>query len=403
LKTLTQRSSFLPFVPMLPVLYEKAICEQCYFVFHDFELNFPSLSTRISSAKVSFRPPFYSCQGCNPEEVSASFSKQYSAWYDDDYISNQGQKKQYDDDANADVEEEQNDDAAGYDDAAAAYYDDASGNAAAQTDDGSYYQQNDDTYNYASNYDDAYSNDDAAADDAAADDGNGHYVNYDDAVYYNYAAHDDDFYGLDDDRRRALRKVEDVDASHSMTAVETRKDYESDFQQEMALIHRQLEDQADDDDDGDNIAAWNMCQRVHEYGMWCDADCQALDTFRVDEWSRSDVFLLVIMCVFMGAMMLLVFAKRVKAYERAAMWGDEPGAPNPGLPPCAMLMLFAIVFTVIVVLAALKFVNETLVFAVVTCILLFIYMLKLTLFESRKQVFLPARSTRNHALKEPFY
>ena len=63
----------------------------------------------------------------------------------------------------------------------------------------------------------------------------------------------------------------------------------------------------------------------------------------------------------------------------------------------------AIVFTVIIVLAALKFVNETLVFAVVTCVLLFIYMLKLTLFESRKQVFLPARSTRNHALKEPFY
>ena len=172
--------------------------------------------------------------------------------------------------------------------------------------------------------------------------------------------------------------------------------YEEDFQQEMDLIRRQLEGNS-------SVENWNMCQRVHKYGMWCDADCQALDTFRVDEWSRSDVFLLVIMCVFMGAMMLLVFAKRVKAYERAAMWGDEPGAPNPGLPPCAMLMLFAVVFTIIVVLAALKFVNETLVFAVVTCILLFIYMLKLTLFESRKQVFLPARSTRNHSLKEPFY
>ena len=33
-----------------------------------------------------------------------------------------------------------------------------------------------------------------------------------------------------------------------------------------------------------------------------------------------------------------------------------------------------------------------LVFAVVRCVLLFIYMLKLTLFESRKQVFLAARS-----------
>ena len=39
------------------------------------------------STKVSFRPPFYSCQGCHPEEVSASFTKQYSVWYDDDYIS----------------------------------------------------------------------------------------------------------------------------------------------------------------------------------------------------------------------------------------------------------------------------------------------------------------------------
>mmetsp|Transcript_27381 Transcript_27381/g.49367 ORF Transcript_27381/g.49367 Transcript_27381/m.49367 type:complete len:622 (+) Transcript_27381:159-2024(+) len=360
------------------------------------------------SNKVSFRPPFYSCQGCNPEEISESFSKRYSAWYDDDYISETGQKQTYEDDAEEEVEGENDADDAAADDANA--YDDAA--AAAQTDDGSYYQQNDDTYNYAAAYDDANNNDDAADDaaaydDAAADDGNNHYVNTDDAVYYNYAQHDDDFYAMDDDNRRGLRELEHLDASHSLTARATIKDYESDFQQEMALIHRQLEENANEDGNADDAtadaAAWNMCQRVHKYGMWCDGDCQALDTFRVDEWSRSDVFLLVIMCVFMGAMMLLVFAKRVKAYERAAMWGDEPGAPNPGLPPCAMLMLFAIVFTIIVVLAALKFVNETLVFAVVTCILLFIYMLKLTLFESRKQVFLPARSTRNHSLKEPFY
>ena len=174
----------------------------------------------------------------------------------------------------------------------------------------------------------------------------------------------------------------------------------------MALIRRQLEDAENGNEEGydpNNVAAWNMCERVHKHGLWCDADCQALDTFRVDEWSQSDVFLLVIMCIFTGAIMLLVFAKRVKAYERAAMWGDEPGAPSPGLPPCAMLMLFGIMFTIIVVLAALKFVNETLVFAVVTCVLLFIYMLKLTLFESRKQVFLPARSKVRKELKEPFY
>ena len=43
-----------------------------------------------------------------------------------------------------------------------------------------------------------------------------------------------------------------------------------------------------------------MCQRVHKYGMWCNADCQTLNTFRVDEWSRSNAFLLIILCVFAG-------------------------------------------------------------------------------------------------------
>ncbi|KAL7529311.1 hypothetical protein ACHAXR_002892 [Thalassiosira sp. AJA248-18] len=385
------------------LVYTDAQCSKAYGDDDEMKSDGYDLNGYYLSSKVSFRPPFYSCQSCLPEEVSNTFSKQYSAWYDDDYISKYSQKQSYNNGQDEEVDEENDDANNNYDDA----------NAAAQTDDGSYYQQNDDTYNYAANYDDANNNGDDAAQNYYNDDANNanynHYVNQDDTVVYNYQAHDDDFYAMDDDNRRNLRelkkkKAEDgMDASQSLTARETMKDYEADFQQEMTLIHRQLED-ADEGDDGyNNIASWNMCQRVHKYGMWCDSDCQALDTFRVDEWSRSDVFLLVIMCVFMGAMMLLVFAKRVKAYERAAMWGDEPGAPNPGLPPGAMLMLFAIVFTIIVVLAALKFVNETLVFAVVTCILLFIYMLKLTLFESRKQVFLPARSTRNHSLKEPFY
>jgi len=403
------------------LVYIDAQCSQAYSMDENNKNDGYDLNGYFLSNEVSFRPPFYSCQGCNPEEISNSFTKQYSAWYDDDYISQEGQQRQYDYQEEEVEEEEQNDDAnaAAADDAYADNDDanddganDDGANAAAQTDDGSYYQQNDDTSYYVA-YDDANANGDDA--NNYEDDGNNHYVNTDDTIYYNYAAHDDDFYGMDDDnkRRRGLREwvpMENMvayplnlDASHSLTAKETKKDYEADFEQEMALIHRQLE-QYNNQDDAVSAAAWNMCKKVHQYGMWCDADCQALDTFRVDEWSRSDVFLLVIMCVFMGAMMLLVFAKRVKAYERAAMWGDEPSSPSPGLPPCAMLMLFAIVFTIIVVLAALKFVNETLVFSVVTCALLFIYMLKLTLFESRKQVFLPARSgTRNHSLNEPIY
>jgi len=151
---------------------------------------------------------------------------------------------------------------------------------------------------------------------------------------------------------------------------------------------RQLEDAGDDDaaaagDDYDNIGDWNMCDRLHKYGMWCDQECRALDTFRVDEWSASDIFLVVIMCLFMAAMMLLIFAKRVKAYEKASVYGDDIDQPYPGLPPMAMILVFILIMTVILVLANLKFVNETLVFAVVMCIVLFIYMLKLTLFERK--------------------
>eukprot|EP01082_Thalassiosira_pseudonana_P009479 g8409.t1 g8409 contig3:21366-23731(-) len=355
------------------IVYKDAQCSKVFSNAED-KNNGYDLNGYFLSNKVSFRPPFYSCQSCLPEEISDQFTKRYSAWYDDDYISRQGKKQSY------------NDDGAG-----GQKYN-VNSTATNSTDDGGYYQSNDDIYGG-----NKYNNDDNT------DDGNqsNHYVNTDDGVYYNYRSHDDDFYAIDDDNRR-LRQLVEVDASHSITAKETLVEYAADFQEEMGLIHRQLQDA----NNGGDVSTWNMCDRVHHYGMWCNEDCRSLDTFRVDEWSRSDIFLLVIMSVFMGAMMLLVFAKRVKAYERAAMWGDEPGAPNPGLPPMAMLMLFATVFTLIVVLATLKFVNETLVFAVVMCILLFIYMLKLTLFESRKPQFLPARgtrSTKNQSLKEPFY
>lgn len=137
-----------------------------------------------------------------------------------------------------------------------------------------------------------------------------------------------------------------------------------------------------------DIGDWNMCQRVYKYGVWCDEECRSLDLFRTDLWSASDIFLLAIMCTFLTAMMLLVVAKRLKAQQKARMYGDDKSVP--GLPPFAMLLIFGVVMGVIVILAKLKFINETLVFAVVTCILLFIYMLKLTLFETRRPVLLAA-------------
>ena len=126
-----------------------------------------------------------------------------------------------------------------------------------------------------------------------------------------------------------------------------------------------------------------MCSKIYKYGVYCDKECRALDTFRIDEWSTSDIFLLGIMCVFMAGMMGLIFAKRVKVYEKAAIYADESEAPDLGLRPLPMAVIFVLVLVVVIVMAVMRLVNETLVVAVVSCILLFIYMLKLTLFESK--------------------
>ena len=73
--------------------------------------------------KVSFRPPFYTCQTCQPSWVSDSFRKSSSYWYDDDYISENGHRREYDDDANGDGANNNNN--GGDDDAYFKYGDDA--------------------------------------------------------------------------------------------------------------------------------------------------------------------------------------------------------------------------------------------------------------------------------------
>lgn len=141
-----------------------------------------------------------------------------------------------------------------------------------------------------------------------------------------------------------------------------------------------------------------MCQRVYKYGIWCDEDCRNLDVFRSDRWSGADIILLSIMCTFMSAMMLLIVAKRLKSAQKLRAYNQDD-AYMPGLPPVAMLSIYVGIMTIVVVMAKLKFVNETLVFAVVTCLLLFIYMLKLTLFDTRRPVLLAA--TRHDLFDNP--
>jgi hypothetical protein len=157
--------------------------------------------------------------------------------------------------------------------------------------------------------------------------------------------------------------------------------YHEEFWKEVEGIRRSLYDNYYD------VGDWNMCNQMYKYGVWCNDDCQALDSFRLDEWSKSDIFLLSLMCLFMTSMMALIVAKRLKSKQKARLYGD---AMKLGLSPFAMSVIFCIIMAVIITLAKLKFVNETLVFAVVTCILIFIYMLKLTLFERRRPVLLAA-------------
>jgi uncharacterized membrane protein YhaH (DUF805 family) len=147
-----------------------------------------------------------------------------------------------------------------------------------------------------------------------------------------------------------------------------------------------------------DVGNWNMCQRIYKYGMWCDQECRALDFFRADQWSTSDIFLLVIMCVFITAMMLLIVAKRLKAQQKSRMYGVGTGSDDllgnkhrmPGLPPAAMAVIYLVILATVITLAKIRFINETLLFAVAACLLLFIYMLKLTLFESRQPILLAA-------------
>jgi hypothetical protein len=50
------------------------------------------------NSKASFRPPFYTCLTCKPTQISSSFSKRKTFWYDDDAASNGYQIYKYFDD-----------------------------------------------------------------------------------------------------------------------------------------------------------------------------------------------------------------------------------------------------------------------------------------------------------------
>lgn len=164
-----------------------------------------------------------------------------------------------------------------------------------------------------------------------------------------------------------------------------------------ALSHR---DRSLYEDSYGGVDDWNMCQQVYKYGMYCDDDCQSLDAFSSNEWSSADLILLGIMCSFMATMMILVVAKHkratMKLQKQQSFYSENNYSTSadanqaPGLPPTAVYSIFGAIILIIAFMTLLNFVNETLVFAVVCCILFFIYMLKITLFSVNKRPLLLA-------------
>jgi hypothetical protein len=76
-------------------LYTDQHCSQQYLdgqsarkhAIHGYDLG----GYRLSS-KVSFKPEFYSCLTCSPDEISQTFNKVNSNWYDDDHVSTYGKQ-----------------------------------------------------------------------------------------------------------------------------------------------------------------------------------------------------------------------------------------------------------------------------------------------------------------------
>ncbi|VEU36554.1 unnamed protein product [Pseudo-nitzschia multistriata] len=346
--------------------------------------------TLLFSTKVSFRPSFYTCQSCKPPQISQTFNKFAGNYYDDMFISQYGMTQSA---YNAYLEEKAEQEAAAAECNNCQYFhysaDDSVDDFSSVNDDGS--SANDDVQAL----DDAYYN---AVDDYSYQSSN------------NYNNGNDDGNGrrltsttttMTSDEPRRLGEVPSAvtkELSSALVPVQSELEkFESEF---WTSVDAQLEDRERFlyENKYGGVDSWNICEQVYKYGLYCDEECQSLDAFKTDQWSGANIVLLSIMCTFMGAMVMLVVSKRLNAARKARRQKSFFDANDfdmsasgidtssiPGLPPMAMFTMFGAVMVIITVLASLHFVNETLVFAVVCCILLFIYMLKITLFSARKR------------------
>mmetsp|Transcript_18514 Transcript_18514/g.45865 ORF Transcript_18514/g.45865 Transcript_18514/m.45865 type:complete len:685 (+) Transcript_18514:242-2296(+) len=324
------------------------------------------VNTLAFSTKVSFRPSFYKCQTCKPSQISNTFNKFAGTFYDDDFIGKYGMTRAAYNDYLAEVEAQKQ---------------------AEKCDNCQYF---------------SYNTDDARDDYTVQDVDDAYFGTVDDDVSnsfvddYNYHGDDGNYYN--GGNRRKLRLSEKQKDQPFLAPVEKEfKKYELEFWNDMnaQLANR---DRSLYENSYGGVDNWNMCEQVHKYGMYCDEDCQSLDAFSSNQWSSADIVLLSIMCTFMATMMILIVAKHKRAsmaiQKKQSFYSANDYDPRhsgidsnqvPGLPPMVMLTIFSAIILTIIALALVNFVNETLVFAVVCCILFFIYMLKITLFSEQKR------------------
>lgn len=193
---------------------------------------------------------------------------------------------------------------------------------------------------------------------------------------------DDDFYTNNDDNQRKL-----ATRFREFTSAEGEREK---FEDEFWVSQREL------DNDGNNVQSWNMCRKIYKYGFWCDKDCRSLGHFRMDEWTESGIFHLVTMCVLMTAMMTFIFTERLKTFKKASIYADYDNAPDPGMPPLPMGLLFFAILCSIIILASLMLVNETLLITAICCTLICIWMLKHIFFETKVHV--PQENSESHQI-----
>jgi hypothetical protein len=129
---------------------------------------------------------------------------------------------------------------------------------------------------------------------------------------------------------------------------------------------------------------WNFCERLYNYSFYCDVTCQnRVNAYYKDSWTKADVSVLSFCVILISVITCLIFIKRVKSYERFMLChcGDDGDTDvDAGLPPIAIALLFVFIMGIIMILANLNLVNQTLVLALFTCVALVIIFVRMTVF-----------------------